>query len=43
MALFILMDEHPQSMQDHIKVLVDNRGPHVSVFIERSQQLANET
>ncbi len=30
MALFILMDEHPQSMADHVQTLVDNKGPYVS-------------
>ena len=29
MALFILMDEHPQNMSEHIQALVDNKGPHV--------------
>ena len=30
MALFILMDEHPQSMAEHLQTLADNKGPYVS-------------
>lgn len=29
MSLFLLMDEHPMSMKDHVDLLVDNQGPKV--------------
>ena len=30
MCLFILMDEHPMSMAEHLNILAGNRGPFVS-------------
>ena len=29
MSLFLLMDEHPMSMKEHVDLLVDNQGPRV--------------
>jgi hypothetical protein len=30
MSLFLLMDEHPMSMKEHVDFLVDNQGPKVT-------------
>ena len=31
MSVFLLMDEHPMSMKEHLAGLVESKGPRVSV------------